>query len=214
MKTLLGVAALLLPAAAGAQARRMEGVGRITAYPGWRLTPNDYFYDSASRAGHDPERPSLGGPQVTGSFAYAATDEIEVGIDLFGGAETLRLSGMEPIGSTTYGGLIGVRLQKPGLFFDALVPSFGVHTGPALILVSSRSLERPHEVLTTAYAATAGFTVRLGERWGLSLEYKLLLARGMVPHISGVNGGGHWLSVGFTTYFPSEPGSETGFRRF
>lgn len=208
--SLLLLLSLLLPTSGWA---RLEGQGRVSLMPGWRLTPNEYFYGSAQLAGHPVTTPSRGGPMGVGSFAYGASEIWEVAIDLFAGTETLRLDGLEPISSVSYGALIGARWQT-ALLWEDLTFTVGLLTGPTLVLVDSRAFSRPIERLTTAYGGNAGLCLRLAGSWGLSLEYRLLFARGVVPSIGGVNGGGHWLSLGVTYFFaPSEssPGPSTRF---
>lgn len=202
---------LLAAAAASSEPRRLEGSGRVTALPGWRLTPNHHFFARAAEQGFFADRSSKGGPQVTGTFSYVADESIEACIDLFGGGEQLHLSGVGEITSVTYGALLGARFQAPGLLTDALVPYVGLLVGPALVYVAREGFA-PDERLVTAYAAAAGLTYRLGERFGLTLEYKLMHARGVVPEISGVNGGGHLFALGFTTYFPSDEPADSPFR--
>ncbi|MHB8876077.1 MAG: hypothetical protein ACYC8T_20495 [Myxococcaceae bacterium] len=189
---------------ARAEPRRLEGYGRITAAVGWRLTPNDHFYSRARELGRELAASSPGGPAVCLCFGYAANENVEVGIDLHVSGESLRLEGGAPITSITYGALVGVRLQAPGLLFDELVPYVAAFTGPTLVLVSSEDFPTA-ETFSAAWAGAAGATLRLGERFGATLEYRFLLARGMVPEVSSVNGGGHQLTLGFTVYFAPEP---------
>ena len=196
---------LLVPSLAGAEG--LAGLGRVRLQPGWRLTPNDTFFASATAAGAPPVAPSPGGPALFGSFAYSASELIEVGVDLFAGGEFLRLTGREPLLSLTYGGLIGARLHQAlgdlGPFRE-VVAHVGLLAGPTLIYVRGGGLAAPTERLTTGYLASAGIFARIGERWGLCADYRLLLARGMVPGIGGVNGGGSWLGLGVVWYFPPE----------
>ncbi|MBI3181941.1 MAG: hypothetical protein HYZ28_07335 [Myxococcales bacterium] len=190
----------LIPAVALGQAN-LEGFGRVAPCAGWRLTPNDHFRAAASSLGLEVGRPSAGGPQLTGAFGYAASQWVEASIDLFAGGERLSVGG-GTASSVTYGALVGARFQWPGAMGKQLVPYLGLHTGPVLIYVSSES--GAAETLTQAWAGSAGATLRLGERYGICAEYRLLFARGEVPGVSSLNGGGHWVSVGLVVYFPPE----------
>ena len=46
--------------------------------------------------------------------------------------------------------------------------------------------------------------VRLSDRVGLCLDVKVMLARGQVANIGGVNGGGLWAGVGIAWLFPRD----------
>jgi hypothetical protein len=210
---LLCAVLLALAAQRGWAAPKLEGAGRVTLLGGWRLTPNDYFANTAAAAGFPLEKPSAGGPMATGTFAYGATENIEVGIDLFGGGETLKLQGLEPYTSISYGALVGARFQT-ALFDGALVPHVGLLLGPLLALVSTPSVQPQEERLVTAYAGLIGASLRFGDRFGATLEYKYILARGIAPGIGGINAGGHWLGIGVTYYVASDPNeSSPGDRR-
>lgn len=197
-----------LPCVAGAGG--LVGTGRVSLQPGWRLTPNDTFYASASAVGAPPATLSPGGPALSSSFAYSINDLIELGIDLFAGAELLRLEGQEPLVSLTYGGVVGLRLHWAlgdwGPLED-VVPYAGLLGGPVLVYASGGNLAAPSELATTGYMGSLGISARLGDRWGLCAEYRLLAVRGVVPGIGSVNGGGSWLGIGVTWYFPAEVAS-------
>ena len=196
--------AVLLASAACAQS--LEGMGRVTIHPGWRYTPNDAFRASAAAAGHPLTRPSPGGPQLTGTFAYAATSSIEVAIDLFAGYETLRLEATDALTSVTYGALAGFRaFTVPG--DDRWVLHAGLGLGPVLVYTSGGPLPGPTERLVTGYAAVVGLSYRIAETLSLSADARWLLARGIVSEIGGINGGGAWAGIGLTWWIPSEPSS-------
>ena len=112
--------------------------------------------------------------------------------------------GRAPISSITYGALVTLRLQWPGLGSDLLVPYLALSTGPTLVYVSSPDFDAA-EVFSMAWAGGAGVTLRLGERLGVTIDYRYLLARGAVPGIGSVNGGGHQLTLGLTVFFSPEP---------
>ncbi len=202
--TALALFFALSSGAAHGQGRRFEGFGRLTAGVGWRLTPNDHFYAAAREQGLEPVAPSPGGPAVCLCFGYSATDAIEIGIDLGVSAENLTLVGSAPIHSVTYGALVGVRWQLTNLIGDWVVPYLGAFTGPMLVNVSSAEFGSG-ETLVGAWAGAAGVSLWLTERMGLTVDYKVMLARGSVPSIGSVNGGGQSLTVGLTFYFPPEP---------
>jgi hypothetical protein len=203
LRALAAVATLL---SCGARAQSLEGMGRITVHPGWRYTPNDAFRTSAAQAGHPLARPSRGGPQITGTFAYAATSSIEVTIDLFAGYETLRLEATEALTSVTYGALAGFRAFAL-LGDDRWVLHAGLGLGPVLVYTSGGPLPRPTERLVTGYAAVAGLSYRIGDAISVSGDARWLLARGLVSEIGGINGGGAWAGLGLTWWIPSEPSS-------
>ncbi len=104
----------------------------------------------------------------------------------------------------TYGALVGGRLQWPiDLGAPALlVPSLGLHAGPTLVYVTDE-VKGGVERFTQAYALSAALSYRFADTWALTLEYKLMLARGRLPEVpSSVNAGGSWFSLGFTWYLP------------
>jgi hypothetical protein len=179
----------------------------LTVLPGWRLTPNDYFYGTMRSLGFQPGPPSPGGPQISGTFAYAAKSWLEVSIDLFVGGERLTFLDRAPMNTLTYGAMLGVRFPFP-LLQGRLIPHLGLTAGPTLILVTGDDLPGPEERLTTGYAAVAGLSWRFSEGLAATLEYKLILVRGHVPDVGGVNAGGSWLGLGITLYFPPEPSTE------
>jgi hypothetical protein len=194
-----------LPARAGPS---LEGTGRVTAEVGWRLTPNDSFYADALKVGLTRTRDSVGGPTVMGSFGYMMTDQLELSIDLFAGGERLALQGLAPINSVTYGATVGPRLYLPlgpFAFAEDWRLFAGVLVGPTLVLAFGGNIPGTSEVAIGSYMGSVGVAARLSDELGLSLEYRLLLVRGQVPGIGGVNGGGSWLGIGLTWHLAGEP---------
>ncbi|SES80950.1 hypothetical protein [Stigmatella erecta] len=191
----------------------LGGVGRITVQGGWRLVANDTFYDRyASRpenAGLAPSPRSKGSPIGLASFAYAVTDFVELGVDLFGTVQRLQLTGQPRLNTVSYGALLGLRLQG-GLDVgpDGLVPFVGILTGPLLASATFEG-QASKETLTQAWGATVGATLRLTPVWGLTAEYRLVRARGAVEapgrKFGTFNAGGSWFGLGITYTFPPEP---------
>jgi hypothetical protein len=207
----------LLLAASPTNAGALEGEGRVSVQTGWRVTPNNTFYESAAAAGFSAAGSSPGGPVLQGSFGYSAAEWVEATIDLFAGGEMLRLVNQAALLSVTYGAAAGARLQWA---FDAwgpfreVVPYAGLLLGPTLINVTGGNLPAPREHVVTGYIGSAGVSARLADGWGLSLEYRFLVARGQVPGIGSLNGGGSWLGVGVTWYFaPEQRMGEAGLPR-
>ncbi len=200
------LSALLLSAAVAHAdgARSIDGIGRITVQGGYRWTPNNYFNEKASAAGHPVTRASPGGPQVSASFGYGATDFIEGTIDLIFGYESFTLKNLEPFNSFTYGALLGVRFAKMDFPIRGLLPHVGAQMGPILGFVSSPSNDN-QERLTTGYSFNAGLSWRFTERFGLTFDTRFLVARAYVNGISGINVGGLFFSLGFTVFFAPSP---------
>jgi hypothetical protein len=187
-------------------AEGLEGAGRATLLAGWRWTPNDYFAGAAASAGYPLLRRSPGGPQVTGSFGYSATDLVEVSLELFGGGEQLKLSQLGTVGSYTYGALIGVHLQqpwRPSWAAHGMISYLGLFIGPAVVDIAPPA-QPLSESVTNAFAAGGGFVLRLSERFGVAFDVKWLVARGTFPNVSGVNAGGLWAGLGVVWLFPRE----------
>ncbi|GHG76733.1 hypothetical protein [Comamonas sp. JC664] len=201
----------------------LDGVGRITIQGGWRITPNKTLYDGwysrQANQGLPRAREVSGAPTVTASFAYAISDLLEVGIDLFGSQSRLFLNepgtdGGPPqarrVDTLGYGALVGLRLQTvvPQLGPQGLVLFGGLLTGPTLIS-SERQGEALQELTTQAWMANAGATLRLTPRWGITADYRLAFLRGPVgpatARVGSFSMGGSWLSLGITYSFPAEP---------
>jgi opacity protein-like surface antigen len=198
------VLATLVAGSSRADSRSLNGFGSVSGAVGWRLTPNDYFYAGARAAGRELAAASPGGPAVSARFGYSATENLEIGINLHASGEFLRLEGAAPITSVTYGALVSLHLQWPGLVSDLLVPYLALSAGPTLVFVSSPDFASA-EVFSLAWSGGAGVTYRLGERLGVTLDYRFLLARGVVPDVTSVNGGGHQVTLGVTVFFSPEP---------
>lgn len=211
---LLPLLAALAASTAFAQggAPSLEGEGRVSIQGGWRYVSNSTFYNGyySRNPGLERAPQSQGGPLVVGSFAYAITDLMEVGIDLFATAERMQLTNQPRLTILNYGALLGLRFQGwLDLGPEGTAPFLGLLTGP--MLASATFQGQPvRETLSQAWAGTAGATLRLTPRWGLTLEYRLVFARGAVgkpeERFGSFNAGGSWLSVGVNYTFPPEPG--------
>jgi hypothetical protein len=224
MRRLVLLSVLLAAASASAQddfdeeLAPLNGVGRLTLEAGWRLTPNGHFYDSfyalpdyqgVARAPASP-----GGPFLAGCFAYAVTDFIELGIDLFATGEQLRLTGAPTLTNVTYGALVGLRFQTLLDFLtpEGVVPFVGFQLGPTLVNSHAEGVGQ-RELFTQAYVGTVGATFRFSASWGLTAEYRLAFARGQVAlrnspgfeRLSSFNGGGSWFALGVTYLWPPDP---------
>ncbi|WP_375773254.1 hypothetical protein NR798_21040 [Archangium gephyra] len=221
MRRLLLLAVLLATGSASAQDEELSplnGVGRMSVQAGWRLSSNGTFYDSfyalpayqgVQRA---PESP--GGPFLAGSFAYAVTEFIELGIDLYATGEQLRLTGAPTLTNVTYGALVGLRFQTllDILTPEGVVPFIGFQTGPTLAYSTAEGVGS-RELFTQAWAGNVGATFRLSSQWGLTAEYRLAFARGQSvfnnkPEFKGLgsyNAGGNWFALGVTYFFASDP---------
>jgi opacity protein-like surface antigen len=199
------IAAVLLGAAPAAAAEAWQngisGVGRISLLGGWKLTPNDHFFKQSADLGYPTVSRGIGGGQGTASFGYGAVSFLEVSIDLFLGNDRFQIDTFNPINVLTYGALIGVRFTFMDLLFPGFAPYVGVGVGPTLGYVWTGTEGETFERLVTAVAGTAGLTYRVNDRFGLTLEYRFLYARG-VWVTSGVNIGGSFFSLGAVIYFP------------
>lgn len=204
MKFALCAGLLLASTTAFAQA----GLGRVSLHAGYRYTPNDFFLNSARGQGY-LVRQSPGGPQFTGTFAYAATDSLELAIDLFAGYEALRVEGYDSIQSVSYGALVGGRLFHR---FGAFTPNLGIGIGPTLVNVSGGPLGVPNERVITGYAAVGGVNYRLGDTFGLGLDVRVLLGRGRLSEVGGINAGGIWAGLGATWFIPPDVSRDSTIR--
>lgn len=204
----------------------LDGVGRITLQAGYRLTSNATLYDAwygAKGPGRGLERSaeSSGAPVGAATFAYAMSDLVEVGIDLFGTAQNLHLT--EPLSDGTtvsrklktaaYGVLVGLRFQ--GVLEvgpQGLVPFAGVLTGPTVVS-STREGSSLQEKVTQAWVGSLGATLRLSAHWGITAEYRFMFLRGPVespdtansPGPFSFNSGGNWFALGITYAFAPDP---------
>ena len=219
MRRLVFLASLLAAASTSAQELApLNGVGRITVQGGWRVSSNDTFYDSfyALPANQGLERAPIspGGPFAAGSFAYAVTDFIEIGIDLFATAERLRLTGAPTLLNVTYGALVGARFQTLLDFLtpEGVVPFVGIQSGPTLVYSQAEGVGK-RELATQAWAGCVGATFRFSTQWALTAEYRLGFARGQAAfnnrdefkNLSSFNGGGNWFALGVTYFLAPDP---------
>lgn len=210
MRRLVGLAALLVASSVTAADRTLEGMGRVALQGGYRYTPNADFIRRANAAGHPVEGGALnGGPQFSASFGYAAFDWFEATIDLIVGFESFRLKDFEEFTSTTYGGLLGIRLAKMDFPFHGLVPYVGAQIGPVLSYLTSRSTTGS-ERFNTGYSINAGLTFRFADRWGAGFDVRYLFAWGDLPEVATLNAGGLWGSLSLTYFIPSGPKDPMG----
>ncbi|HZI12910.1 MAG TPA: outer membrane beta-barrel protein [Myxococcus sp.] len=228
LRRLLPLLALLLAAPAAAQEdddavpTSLDGVGRISVQGGWRVTSNETLYNrwyGGKASGVPRARDGSGAPVGALTFAYAMSDLVELGIDLFGTAGRLYLNepgeGDAPpterrIDTVGYGALVGLRFQTvlPEVGPYGLVPFAGILTGPVLVS-SQRQGESVQEATSQAWMGSLGATLRLSARWALTAEYRLAFMRGPIgppnDRVGSFSGGGHWLTLGVTYTFPPEP---------
>ena len=202
----------------------LDGVGRISIQGGYRYTSNNTFYNrwygQVAFAELDPKlsraREASGGPLAVGSFAYAISDLVELGIDLFVTGGRLYVNtpeGEQHIDTLSYGAALGLRFQTvlPEVGPYGLVPFGGILTGPSLAS-SKRQGQTIQETTTQVWMGSVGATLRLSPRWGVTAEYRLAFIRGPVApwnsetdKPSSFSNGGSWMSVGVTYSFPPEP---------
>jgi hypothetical protein len=212
---LLSLVVALAASAAVAQEGRgapsLKGDGRISFQAGWRYAANSTLYDNyyARPENADLQRSSrpFGGPLILGSFAYSATELVEVGIDLFATGERLKLTGLPPLTTVSYGAMIGLRFQGwLDIGPEGMVPFLGILSGP-LVATAVFEGQPVRDSLAQAWAGTVGATLRLTPRWGLSAELRQVFARGDTGRadLGSFNAGGSWLTVGVTYSFPEEP---------
>jgi hypothetical protein len=188
--------------------KRLEGTSRISLQGGWRYAPNFKFYDNYyfARANRNLERSrgSIGGPLLTGTFAYSVKEFLELGIDLFTTYERMKLTNKPGLNAVTFGALIGLRFQKRFEIGPAgLIPSVGLLVGP-MISASYFDGGRSVENGGTGLGLSAGATLRLNPRWGICFEFRQLISQGEVEDVGTYNSGGSWLAVGFTYVLPWE----------
>jgi hypothetical protein len=158
---------------------------------------------------------SKGAPfkNANASFGYGVLDFLEIAIDGYFAYERFSLSGWAPFSSFTYGGFLGARLTKMDFPFRNFVPYVQVMSGATLSIVSSPDVPGT-EKLQPGFAAGAGFTYRILERFGVSFDFKWLMARHFIADLAGMNVGGLWFTVGLTLFFPSEAKREPDLPRF
>ncbi|RKH52035.1 hypothetical protein D7X55_07215 [Corallococcus sp. AB049A] len=202
----------------------LDGVGRITVLAGYRLTSNDTLQDAwhgANGPSNGLERApmSSGAPVGVATFAYAMSDLVEVGIDLFGTAQNLHLTEPGPDGpvirkasTVSYGALIGLRFQGVlDIGPQGLVPYAGILTGPTVIS-STREGSSIQERVSQAWVGSLGGTLRLSANWGITAEYRFTFLRGPVespdpkkPGPFSFSHGGNWFALGVTYAFAPDP---------
>jgi hypothetical protein len=197
------LAAIALSSTAWAQLS-LDGMGRVTGLVGWRYTPNTYFENTASNDGFPVTNARLGGPAFSAEFGYGATATVEVNIDLVAGFDELSLSQFGPVHTVTYGGLLGVRLERllfPSVWPRGVIPFIGGAAGPTIVDVTGGWFPL-EESSVTGFAANGGFMALINDHWAATLEVKLLWARGAVPLFGGINGGGVWMGLGLAWLIP------------
>lgn len=197
-------------AAFAQQERSVEGMGRIAVQGGYRWTPNSSFAAQAASAGHPLIGRMNGGPQFSVSFGYAALDWLEASIDAFVGFEQFRLEGLEQFTSTSYGALLGVRIEKMDFPFRGVLPYLGAQIGPALAFIASHSVANS-EKLNTGISVNAGLTFRVAEKWGLGFDARYLFGtNGEIPDLGSIDGGGLWISLTVTFFIGAGPKDPMG----
>jgi hypothetical protein len=183
----------------------IEGFGRITAEAGYRWAPDPHFAAAAAAQGMQVVS-APGGAQAQVSFGYGATEWLEVSVDVFGAVDSFTLDGQAPYTSAVYGALAGVRLTQQDVFFQGFMPHLGLAVGPAFASVGSAASTT--DSTQWAGSVNGGFTIRLNPRFGLTFDFRFLMARAYFPGVAGINVGGGFFSVGLTTLFAPQPKSD------
>lgn len=197
LTALLWVAA---PAWAETLPATLEENARVSVLLGWQR-------DLQTSARTQGQAAANGGPTGVLTFGYAPVAWGELGIDLFAGLQPIWKGPGAPLG-TLYGALVSGRLQGlwrlgPGFM---LIPRLGVHVGPAIVSGQGDRAADFTEALGTAIGGSVSVEARFTPQWSFNLEYRYLLAQGVVPRTPHVfNGGGHTLLLGAT--FSFLPGS-------
>ena len=186
----------------------LEGTRRFSLMTGWRYAPNgpffDKYYSDPDHRGLERSRGAIGGPLLTGSFAYSPTNLIEVGIDLFATYERMEFPGQPGLNAFTFGALIGLRFQHElEIGSHGLVPSAGVLIGP-MLAASFFDGGLAVENAPWSIGVTAGATLYLSEVWGLRFEYRLLSGRGLAEDIGPYEAAGSWFCVGLNYQLPKK----------
>ncbi len=187
----------------------LEGSRRFSLMTGWRYASNDRFFDKyysdPDHRGLERSRGAIGGPLLSGSFAYSPTNLIEVGIDLFATYERMEFPGQPGLNAFAFGALIGLRFQHQfEIGRHGLVPSAGVLLGP-MLTASYFDEGLAVENAPWSIGVTAGATLYLSDVWGLRFEYRLLSGRGEAEDVGPYEAAGSWFSVGLDYQFPSKP---------
>lgn len=202
--------------ASAASAGPLEGQGRVTLLGGWRITPNAAFYQRAAQTFGLTQSGGAGGPMLSATFAYSASDLFELGIDLFGSGERMTFTEANRFTTVTYGGWISLRMQLLAGSVgpvERLIPFIGAQGGPTLVLATGGPQSTFQEVFGQGYAATVGVT-GLSGKFGFTLEAKYVFAWGSAAPVGTFSAGGIWAGLGFTWGFPpsgSEPSSPGRF---
>lgn len=192
----------------------LEHTSRFSLLTGWRYAPNGRFFDAyyldPDHVGLQRSGSGIGGPLLSGAFAYSPTNFFELGIDLFATYERMTLTGKPGLNAVTYGALIGLRFQhRLELGPHGVIPSAGVLIGP-MLAASYFDGGSALENYTQSIGLTAGATVNLSEVWGLRFEYRLLTGRGEAEDIGTYEAAGSWFSVGLNYQFDSQPDRPMG----
>jgi hypothetical protein len=203
--------------AAPAELRHVE---RMSLQTGWRLSANEPFYRGyyADNPGLARAPGSPGGPLLLGSFGYSFTNFFELGLDVAATGERLHLTGQPPLTTMTFAAMVGLRFQKllPGIGPQGLVPFVGVLAGPTFVMTHFDGAPQYQEAIPTMFGLTAGATLRLTPRWGLTVEYRHTFAHAWpgllrqadlhLQDFGNVNVGGSWPSVGIAYWWPAKKG--------
>ena len=187
----------------------LEGSSRFSLQTGWRYAPNTQFFDDyysqVKNRNLTRAEGAIGGPLLTATFAYSPLEWLELGVDLFTTYERMLLTNKPGLNAMTFGALVGLRVQKLLEFGSTvLVPSVGVLMGP-MFAVASFDGEPAVENGAQVVGGTVGATLRLGEKWGLVFEYRLLFGKGVAEEVGVYDALGNWFSVGMTYQLPDVP---------
>jgi len=192
---------LCLPAVAAAQG--YQGTGRITLMPSFRLSQQSPFYASAAAAGYSAPGGLDGGPGAIGSFAYAATENLEVAVDPFFATEQLTVNGIPPVRAYVYGVNLGLRIVAP-LAGNTFYPWLGLHSGPVLVYAGGPPNVASAESFGQTFGASLGLGWRFSERWGAAVQYQFMYGGELKTSVGTILGRGHWFSAGVTYYFAKD----------
>lgn len=209
MRSLVVVACALLAFPAFGGDGATDGVGRVSIGAGLRWTPNGYFNGKAAEVGRAPT--DYGefvtaplGPQGMASFGYGAFEWLELAIDVFGAFESFQLADWAPFTSTSYGGLLGIRVTRYDFPVKGLVPYVGVQTGPMFVTVSSPDVPGTERIMQ-AWSVNGGAAYKFTDRLAVFVDARYLYGRAFVGEIAGRNVGGLLFSAGLTIFFPPTP---------
>jgi opacity protein-like surface antigen len=193
------VALLLMSgSAAFAQGATVAGRGAVRLLPGWHLAWDDPFQENARAAGLPVTFPRSGGPGGFVSFAWGATEEIEVAVEGYGAWQQYAVAGGKPLDNVAYGLLLGARwipAISPGGEVEGFLEAGG---GPVLANVTGNPEAVKGEALGTGFMGGFGVSWNVAEPWAVSLGYRYLFARPRAPSpVDGtINAGGHFLLLG------------------